>query len=164
MPVVTEPERTILRQADARLNKEPSNHLGRRPSARGPSCFSIPLKKSLLCAPPPKPKQGIPKKILSTDHGASGHRDRGHAGENAIALPNLPVDEEATALLMRATGVLGPGEQPSDLTKQKFGETFVCPLVSGCVGKVRNVLGLPESGGAGRLAPLVAEAEDPNDD
>ncbi|CAO2034472.1 unnamed protein product [Urochloa humidicola] len=153
-------DRSALKQADARLNKEVS---GARPLARGVSCFSIPLRKSLLCAPPPRTKQSIVKKSQQHESGATGHKERGKATLNSTVRSNLSADDEAATILLKASGVLGEDEPLTDMARQKFGESLVCPLQADVVGEMRSALGLAGAGGADRLAPLVQEADDSND-
>ncbi|CAO1945103.1 unnamed protein product [Urochloa humidicola] len=153
-------ERSALKQADACLNKEGA---GVKVPHRGISCFSIPLRKSLLCVPPPRIKHANGKKLQLAENGAAGQKERGRATLNSTVLPNLSADDEAADILLKASGVLGPDELPTDMARQKFGESLVCPLQVDVVGEMRTALGLSEDGGADRFAPLIHEADDYND-
>ncbi|CAN6167185.1 unnamed protein product [Urochloa humidicola] len=148
--------RNVLKQADARMNRDGP---GTRAPGRGITCLSITLRKSLLCAPPMKTKQGNGKRGQAD----MGHKARGGDTRGSSVAQQLSTDDEAVTILLKASGVLGEGEMPSDQAKQRFGESLACPMQEQVVGEMRNSLGLPDDGGVDRFGPLIQETEVSND-
>lgn len=125
---------------------------------RGMVRFIVPLTKSLLCNPMPRQKNGHAKKSSHSD-AVSAATGQPWGTKTKKCGSDSSLDQQAAALLMKASGVLGDSEQPSESTKQQFSEKFVTPLETGLVGDMRVVLGLPEDGGADRLSALVMPAD-----
>lgn len=57
-----EPARVVLGAADARINKVGRDHAIHRSFPRGMTRLVVPLRKSLLCPPVPRPRSGHVKK------------------------------------------------------------------------------------------------------
>lgn len=145
--------RQALVEVVGRLNKVTKDCSGHRVAVRNASRFVVPLKKSLLCNPAPRAKQGqlkqagnqenVPKKLPK-------------AGKKKL---NLSIDDQATMLLMTAAGITGC-DGPSGEAHKQFGEQLAAKMQSVVVGNMRGALGLPENGGSDRLKALVDDAID----
>lgn len=111
----------------------------------------------MLGFPGVKPKTIHSKKVFDEAGTSTG----GRRSQRPIAIETqaLPVEEQATAFLMKTCGILGELEKPNNLAHDQLGEQFVEPLKSGIVGNVRSAFGLPEDGAEDRLAPLIIDAE-----
>ncbi|CAL5000947.1 unnamed protein product [Urochloa decumbens] len=150
--------RPVLGDAKTRLNKDGRASSGNNGQQRGISRFSVPLKKSLLCTPVGRPKVAHGKKNVAFE--AQG------LNEKKICKPGkkngmcLPVEEKATALLMRTAGIIDNNESPTAEAHDKFGLQFAFPMQLDLVGDMRNTFGLPASGGAGVLEGLASDAAD----
>ncbi|CAN6289566.1 unnamed protein product [Urochloa humidicola] len=117
---------------------------------RGISRFAVPLKKSLLCNPTIKPKNGSVKKST----GAVDASAKQVIKDNQV----LPVEEKATMLLMKASGIMDHEDEAiTEEAQEKFGGQFFGHLESGTMGNMRNALGMPGCGGADVFSALLAD-------
>ncbi|CAL5043353.1 unnamed protein product [Urochloa decumbens] len=149
-------ERTILGAAEGRLNKDPKEGPSYRSGTKTISRFAVPLKKSLLCNSMTRGKVSAVKKATQSD---SALLEKKRNAKIKAKLTNQPLDEQANALLMRATGALEEDESPlSEAAQQAFGESFVDPLLSEPINDIRIALGLPGFGQADALGALVSDA------
>ena len=71
----------------------------------------------------------------------------------------LSLDERATVLLMKTSGVIGDNEQPSDLSHAQFGNKFVTHLQDDLLGDMRVTFGMPMDGEADSFSALLCDAE-----
>lgn len=69
------------------------------------------------------------------------------------------MDDQATSLLIEASGIMSDGGRPTDEAKQHFSEQFGAPLHVQVVGGMRSSLGLPVDGGIDRLCALAHEGD-----
>jgi hypothetical protein len=134
-----------------------------REGNRGTSCvlarLAVPLKKSLLCSPMVlKPKASVSKKNSGVVSAAPGERKSGRAPRKQGV--SATIEEQATGLLMRTSGVLGENGMPSEHDKENFSGQFFVPLMQDVVGGMRAVFGLPEEGGANSMGALVHDGDD----
>ncbi|CAL4969089.1 unnamed protein product [Urochloa decumbens] len=144
-------DRDILGPAEGRLNKHSKEQVGHKNGPRGMLRLAVPLKKALLCPPVNKPKTPRAKKPPNADDINSVLKN--HKGTT------LALDERATALLMRTSGVLGDNEQPSDSSLAVFGNQFVSPMQDDLLGDMRATFGMPLNGGADSLSALLCDAD-----
>ncbi|CAL5086217.1 unnamed protein product [Urochloa decumbens] len=142
----------ILQPADERLNKQRREHTSQKTRTKGMSRIVIPLKKSLLCTPTPKPKMPHIKKTAAGTELAAGIRDK-----NANKGLSGSVDDKATALLMKTSGIIGDNELPSEAALMQFGTQFVMPMKEDLIGDMRVTFGMPEDG-PDALGALVGDA------
>ncbi|CAN6248347.1 unnamed protein product [Urochloa humidicola] len=89
--------------------------------------------------------------------------DKKKSSKTSTKAPNTSIDDQATVLLMRATGVLGQDETPTEEAHQAFGEQFTGPMLTEPVCDIRIALGLPGEGRADVLSALVTESADADD-
>ncbi|CAO2206674.1 unnamed protein product [Urochloa humidicola] len=150
------PQRQVLGGADERLNKEGREHVGGK-TAKGVAMFAVPLKRALLCNPVARQKLTAAKKTAASD---AAKPDKKGIKSAYKGNTSLPVEDQATALLLKACGVLSDNEKPTAVAVQKFGMNFVHPLQPDLLTDVRNKLGLPADGGTGPLDVLVEDAEE----
>lgn len=141
-------------EASGRLNREPRNHPGPRGLGRGIAMFSIPLKKALLCNPAVRPKSTLSKKKYAHE------LDRKENGVGSSGSVSLTVDDKASAMLMRASGITGDHEAPTEVAHQQFVGQFVDPMQAGLAGGLRDVFGMQQIGNGGSLEVLVADADE----
>jgi len=126
--------------------------------------FVMPVKKPVLQTPTLK------KKAASARKTAKGSSDKGKksasemkAERRSVRIANRPnsnltVEEQATALLIKKSGISGGGA-PCAADLNKFHTQFVDPLEGNIVGEMRETFGLPEGGAADSLRPLLIDAE-----
>lgn len=151
----TDGGRVVLGNANGRMNKDCRDHAGHRPSSsRGLVKYIVPLKKSLLCNLMPRLKTANVKKSHAMD-ALNGPFGRPRTNKSSRSGSERSLDDQATLVLMRATGVVGGPDVPTELDKCKLGEKFVAPLETDLVGGVRTILGLPTDGGTDCLGGLV---------
>ncbi|CAN6275443.1 unnamed protein product [Urochloa humidicola] len=143
--------RVVLGTAEARLNKDEKDKAGPKSAVR----FAVPLKKALLCNPMARSKSSGTKKQLQNE---SVLKERKKANRGTGKKINLPIDEQATVLLMKAAGVITEDAQLTEEAQQQFGETFTEPLLDKPVRDIRIALGLPGDGRVDALGVLVSEA------
>jgi hypothetical protein len=155
----------ILGEADGRLNRELRDHHTQRPVARGMAKFAAPLKKALLCNPPPRSKTASCKKgpieggPFNQDLQAS-QADKKRCRIAGRQLPHLSLEEQVSCMLLKATGATGQqGLQPAQVAIQ-LGEALCLPMQDQTVANVRETLGLTVAGEADKLAALISEAGD----
>ncbi|CAL5025649.1 unnamed protein product [Urochloa decumbens] len=149
--------RDILAPADERLNKQGKELPSHKTGPKGMARLAIPLKKSLLCTPAHKPKTQHYKKSATATEMMAGRRDK---QVNKIAAGSI--DNRATALLMKTSGILGDNELPSEAALNQLGTQFVLPMKEDLLGDMRTAFGMPESG-ADALGALLADADDHDD-
>ncbi|CAL4951887.1 unnamed protein product [Urochloa decumbens] len=139
--------RASLYPTDDRLNKR--DHGSHRPSTRGVARLVVPLKKSLLCNPVHRSKTPHTKKAATTCGTVQGK-------ENSFAGGSL--DEKAAAFLMKASGIIGANEQPSESAHLLFGNQFTMPMQEDTLGDMRVAFGLPENAGTDIFSALLSDA------
>ncbi|CAN6381723.1 unnamed protein product [Urochloa humidicola] len=163
-PVDGRAQRIVLGEADGRLNKDGrQNH---KHHARGVARFAVPLKKSLLCNPTVKTKSGgsgpglEKKSVRKHASGLSQVTPSMMSGE-AAGLPKkfLSVPDQATALLMKKSGIIEGDEVPSEEAQAKFREQFIDPLQTTVVGDLRDTFGLSDGGGADLFSAIAIDAD-----
>ncbi|CAL4962704.1 unnamed protein product [Urochloa decumbens] len=133
--------------------KEGKGHMANRAAPRGISCFTVPLKRSLLCTPILKPKNGCVKQCSNSVSAAVKQRE-GKKGNKV-----LPVEEKATTILMKASDIIGEDETVTESAQEKFGGLFVDPMEAGLMGNMRNALGMPSGGGADEFSTLLVDTD-----
>ncbi|CAN6287769.1 unnamed protein product [Urochloa humidicola] len=157
MPSTT---RTVLGTAEGRLNKEGRESSGHKAQGRGVARFAVPLKKSLLCNPTARPKTSHSKKVVGSDEMTEPQTERRHGKASTRGCTQLTVDDQAVALLIKASGVTEGIEKPTELAQQQFGEKFVNALDGDTVGDMRATFGLQEVEGTGSIGALALDADD----
>ncbi|CAL5044011.1 unnamed protein product [Urochloa decumbens] len=153
-------DRLILGVADERLNKEVKDRAGQKTQSWGLARLIIPLRKSLLCQPPAKPRGTTTKK---QNHATITGADQADPGALKAVLKDQPqrtVDEKATHLLLKASGIFQQGDILTDEVQQQFGEKFVTPIQTELLTDMRGALGMALDGGSGCLDVLINEAEE----
>ncbi|CAO2175308.1 unnamed protein product [Urochloa humidicola] len=153
-------DRNILGAAEGRLNKEAKEGAAHKPMARTMTRFAVPLRKALLGTPMIRGKASAAKRFVQAENVLT---ERKRASKSAPKNVALSIDEQATALLMRATGVIAADEIPTDEAHQAFGETFIDSMIHKPVQDIRIALGLPGEGRVDVLGVLAAEAADSDD-
>ncbi|CAN6236487.1 unnamed protein product [Urochloa humidicola] len=148
-------ERPVLGAADARLNMDGRDHGGQKRHGKGVALFSVPLKRSLLCNPIQKHKQGHGRKNNLLDAGSSNHSDR-----KISRAVGLSVEEKATAFLLETSGVLEKDAAITLAAEEQFGEKFVGQMESDLVGNLRLAFQLPEDGVSGSFDALALDADE----
>jgi hypothetical protein len=152
------PARTVLGEADVRLNKDSRGLMGSRNHSRGILRLAVLLKKSLLCPPPRRGKPSLSKKD-GTAGSVSIAADRRGAKLGQSGTSGLSVEDRATSLLLRASDPSGSDAQRSEADKQQFHGQFAASLQSEMLGDMRHVLGIPV-GVTGGLEVLATDADD----
>jgi hypothetical protein len=71
----------------------------------------------------------------------------------------VSVEDQATALLLKASRLLHEDGTVTDQAKEVFSGQFVQPLIPDVVGDMRLAFGLPPAGGKDCLSALVADGE-----
>ncbi|CAL5037355.1 unnamed protein product [Urochloa decumbens] len=153
-------DRLILGVADERLNKEVKDRAGQKTQSRGLARLIIPLRKSLLCQPSAKPRGTTTKK---QNHATITGADQADPSALKAVLKDQPqrtVDEKATHLLLKASGIFQQGDILTDEVQQQFGEKFVTPIQTELLTDMRGALGMALDGGSGCLDVLINEAEE----
>ncbi|CAN6312545.1 unnamed protein product [Urochloa humidicola] len=145
--------RAALGSAEGRLNKLPKE--GRKPGSKGVARLAVPLKKSLLCPPAIKPKTQQIKKSSCTENAVIAQTGKKCA--------NMSIDEKATALLLKTTGIVTDKEKISDTAVMQFGNQFVTPLQNDLLGEMRGAFNMRENEGADMFSALISDAEDADD-
>jgi hypothetical protein len=69
------------------------------------------------------------------------------------------VDEKATALLLKTSGLLSANEPVSDELQDRFGCQFLNSMTEELVGQMRSSFGISEEGGITVLDALAIEDE-----
>ncbi|CAL5060194.1 unnamed protein product [Urochloa decumbens] len=147
------PGRHVLGHAEGRLNKEVGERAGHKSSPRGLARLTIPLRKSLLCNPSPRPKAPAMKKQATAE---PGKRTTKGSGIN----PSVTIDDQATEFLLKATGNIIQDNESTDQKQQRLGEQFVSTIQENTVEDMRTAFGLPAIGGVDVLSPLFLEVAD----
>ncbi|CAN6349849.1 unnamed protein product [Urochloa humidicola] len=134
--------------------REGKEHMIHKTAPRGIPRLAVPLKRSLLCNPSAKPKNSAMKKcskheIASLKESAGGKKYQA-----------LPIEIQASTLLMKASDIIKDKEEISDEAHDKFGEQFVEQMNASLVGNLREALGLPDVGGPDVLRALTVDADD----
>jgi hypothetical protein len=154
--------------------KEPGNT---RTVGWGIPRFAVPLKKALLCNPPPKSKVPYPKRVQAASSSCSvDRRIARQASERTAASSSCSVDRriarqasertagrlvEVRASLLLMDAVDAPEvERNSGVPDQTtLASRFVEPMQSSLVGGLRNAFGLSEEGSSDLLGPIAINAE-----
>ncbi|CAL4967550.1 unnamed protein product [Urochloa decumbens] len=150
-------DRPALGDASYRLNADNTVSTTPRTAPRGPARFAVPLRKSLLCPPVLKNKSSKAKKQAVTDKGPANTTKR--IQKDADLRVPMTMDEQATKMLMKTTGILVGDEQLSEEAQQRFGKQFVVHMKEDQVADLRVAFGLPVQGEPDRLSALVAEGD-----
>ncbi|CAL4919180.1 unnamed protein product [Urochloa decumbens] len=150
-------QRVILGTAEDRLNKDAKGVSNNKAPPKSVSRFAIPLKKALMCNPAARIRAPGVKKTSHSECDLPD-KEKKKGGRAAIKRSTLSIDEQATTLLMRASGVIGESDLPTEAAHQQFNEQFVDPLLQEPVCDIRIALGLPGNGHADVLGVLVSEA------
>jgi len=72
---------------------------------------------------------------------------------------DLPVEQQATALLMKKCGLLQHNQKPSQAAREQFQTQFVNPMVDETIRSYRETFDLPMEEGTDSLSALVIHAE-----
>ncbi|KAF8718507.1 hypothetical protein HU200_025278 [Digitaria exilis] len=128
------PAREPLVAANDRLNKETKNGGGDEDQRNVPKT---------------KPKNPGSVTVAYDKKGKTG----------SSQLRDLSLDDQATAVLMMSSGIIGPNDVPTQANKVQFGEQFIAPMQNSLVGGMRETFGLPVVG-PDSLAELINEADD----
>lgn len=147
--------RSVLGGAEKRLNREVRDQGNHKSQSRGMARLIVPLKRSLLCNPVPRPKSFHAKKV-SVDSSDVAPADKRSTRAGNKSNVRLPAEEQATALLMKTCGI-DEGMLHAQEGSQKLGEKFVSPMQADLVGGMRVALGLTADGGVGALDALVSD-------
>ncbi|CAL5008978.1 unnamed protein product [Urochloa decumbens] len=153
-------ERPALADAAGRLNSGATEGAAHRSASRGIARLAVPLRKSLLCPPVLKNKSVKAKKQVAPEK-APSNSSRKIQKETGTSVA-MTLDEQATKMLMKTTGILVGDGQLSEEAQQRFGNQFVTQMIEDKVVDLRVAFGLPEHGQADRLSALVGE-EDSDD-
>ena len=71
----------------------------------------------------------------------------------------LTIEEQATQLLIKKSGVLDMEMESTQTAKEKFITQFTAPLMNPTVGGFRDCFGLPEAGDSDALNAVAIDAE-----
>jgi hypothetical protein len=131
----------------------------------GMARFVVPIMEPVLLTPVCKPKFASAMK-------KSAEAEWDHAKAASAVLPqrcskrlaskpptNLTLEEQATALLIKKSGIVCAFKKPSEQDKHRFHSKFVDNLEGEMVTGMRDMFGLPEGGAMDILAPLIIDAE-----
>ncbi|CAN6222528.1 unnamed protein product [Urochloa humidicola] len=159
----TSKSRPVLEIADDRLNKKPEQDDRQNKNAKegahskvAPKTvarFVVPLRKALLCNPPARVKAQHAKKVAQPT--TVGEKNKG--SKAAVKRYNMTVEDQASLLLMTATGVIEENGTLTEDAEQTFSEQFIDPMNADPVTDIRIALGLPGLGRTDVLAALAAE-------
>ncbi|CAO2200687.1 unnamed protein product [Urochloa humidicola] len=147
-------KRTILGTAEGRLNKNDKEAPAHKVAPRTVARFAVPLKKALLCNPMMKPKAPSTKKSVQ----ANALPEKKMASTVSIKKSNVPLEDQATALLMKATGVIAESDCITEEAQQAFSEQFINHLNEEPIQDIRIALNLPGLGRADVLGALISES------
>ncbi|CAL4964633.1 unnamed protein product [Urochloa decumbens] len=123
-----------------------------RKHAKGLARLVVPLKKSLLCNPTPRPKAQHGKKAAAEPPVTPG-------GKNTKGGSKGTVEEQAAVFLIRNSGIVNATGHIKDSDQQHFGEQFFKPIQDTLVGNMRSAFGLPSEGQLDSLGALAIDAE-----
>ncbi|CAO2162979.1 unnamed protein product [Urochloa humidicola] len=151
--------RTILGSADGRINKHTKDAAIGKAAPKSVARFAVPLKKALLCNPAARAKVPHTKKMAQTN----AVREKNSGSKEGTKKPAMTIEDQASLLLMKATGVVEEGGSITEEAEQAFGEQFIDPLIEEPVTDIRIALGLPGMGRADVLGALVTEADGADD-
>ncbi|CAL4930149.1 unnamed protein product [Urochloa decumbens] len=109
---------------------------------KGVARFALPLRKALLANPMTRPKLAHMKKLRGA------HADKGErANATSRSSLRMSLDDQATVLLMRKSGVLGVDEQLDTIDanlQEQFVIQLVEPLKDGVLGNMRETFAIKE--------------------
>ncbi|CAN6350866.1 unnamed protein product [Urochloa humidicola] len=151
-------DRDILAPADERLNKQGKEHTSHKSVVRGIARLAIPLKKSLLCTPAHKHKLPLSRKIAGNEETAHSHGDKKGSTSDTSS-----IDDRATALLMKTSGIFGNSELPTEAALLQLGNQFVTPMEGELISDMRTTFGIPDSRGTDALSALVCDVDADDD-
>jgi hypothetical protein len=134
--------------------KEPGNT---RTVGWGVPRFAVPLKKALLCNPPPKSKVPYPKRVQAASSSCSV--DRRIARQASEGTAGRSVEVRASLLLMDVVDVPEEERNSGVPDHTTLASRFVEPMQSSLVGGLRNAFGLSEEGSSDLLGPIAINAE-----
>lgn len=124
--------------------------------------FAKKLTDSLL--PQPELTVAKGKAVRNTDNNLQHSKKETPASRKSARIaskkkPDLTMEEQATALLMRKCGLLDENKIPNSETHNKFRAHFIEPLEQQTVGNVRETFGISEGNGADVLGVIAINAE-----
>ncbi|CAN6273964.1 unnamed protein product [Urochloa humidicola] len=147
-------DRALMDATERQLNREAPQGSFHKSAPRTVTRFAVPLKRSLLCNPMLRSKSQSTKKQTQVECAVEKKKSSKSVARNS----NMSIDEQATVILMKATGVIDETAKLTEEAQQKFGEQFVDPLQDEPVCDIRIALGIPGKGHADVLGVLVREA------
>ncbi|KAG2635962.1 hypothetical protein PVAP13_2NG370400 [Panicum virgatum] len=131
----------------------------------GMARFVVPIMEPVLLTP-------VCKSNFASAMEKSAEAEWDHAKATSAVLPqrrskrlaskpptNLTLEEQATALLIKKSGIVCAFKKPSEQDKHRFHSKFVDNLEGEMVTGMRDMFGLPEGGAMDILAPLIIDAE-----
>ncbi|CAN6215608.1 unnamed protein product [Urochloa humidicola] len=147
-------DRTILGQADGRLNKQGKDQTASRLGGRGTVRLTVPVKKSLLCTPALKTKTPQCKKLPGSEVVAKGQQNK-----KCTRTASSTIDEKATTLLMKSSGIISDNEPITESAHLHFGNQFVAPMKEKLIGDMRVTFRMTDNDGPDLFSTLVGDAE-----
>ncbi|KAG2624172.1 hypothetical protein PVAP13_3KG109800 [Panicum virgatum] len=123
--------------------------------------FAVAIKQPLLQTPAKNIKSRTVLMQSAEDNLAASDKKSERRSKRLANRPpsNLTVEQQATALLVRKSGILGPTKMPTAAEQNRFHTQFVENLEGEVVHGMRDMFGLPEGGVADSLSPLLIDAE-----
>ncbi|CAL5049708.1 unnamed protein product [Urochloa decumbens] len=126
-------------------------------SARGMARMQIPLKKALLTNPVLRPRAAHMKKANADGAHSEVKAQRRTPRIVPKGASDLSLDDQATVLLMKTSGVISDEETVDAVAQEKFGTQFAEPLTENVVGDMRVTFGIQKE--ADLLGALAIDAE-----
>lgn len=158
LPIPAVPSKEVeIQSSPAVLNVDDLPH----PPAEEDQAFQLPVQQELtsrILAPVLEPLLPTPAKKKATRKKDVSASAQPLSQRHSIRLANKPktnltMEEQATALLMKKSGVLFEGPKPDEAAKAEFGEQFITSLQDGPIDDYNDLFGLDDSGGV--TAPLA---------
>jgi hypothetical protein len=143
----------VLGAADGWLNKVLRESEGNMGLCRGVPKFIAPLRKSLLCNPTTKVKTPSCKKPVNP-------KQQFKKNVKGSLKGGLTVEEKATTLLLRSSGLVMEGTQVTKELHDQFGEQFIEPISGDMAQGLRSALGITVEGAGSVLDALLVDAEE----
>jgi hypothetical protein len=149
------PPTAVLGEADGRLNREVKERVGQKSGVKGTARFVAPLKKSLLCNPPPRAKAHHGKTNAGAEQGPGDEKRKSYGASKGPG--ELSLDDQATKLLLKATRASSEVDCSAVSAAKLLGDVLAQPLQHNTVMNVRSTLGLPELDASDNLGALICE-------
>jgi hypothetical protein len=151
--------RAVLGNAEGRINKDRQELGLPKNQGRGVPKFVAPLRKSLLCNPFVKTKPMTGKKT-STEGQQMSQVAKKNIKLAVKGSTGMTIEEKATILLMKTSGMAVEGEAVSDALQDQFGGQFVNQMDEALVGDMRTAFGIAGERGVNDFEALAVDDDE----